>query len=164
MEIREGDRFAWFSKGKILANLGKLEESLDCFDRAIALKPNYYEAWCEKALALEQLGRLEEANLCFNESLGVFCAELNETLEDDLLIFATPEDETPGGFYNQACYHALQENVDLALAYLEKAIAVNPVKYSAMALQDVDFQAIAGNPRFQQLTAVNLDTVSCPII
>jgi tetratricopeptide (TPR) repeat protein len=163
MEIREGDRFAWFSKGKILANLGKLEESLDCFDRAIALKPNYYEAWCEKAVALEQLGCLEAADLCFNESLGVFCEELSETLEDDLSILATPEDETPGGFYNQACFHAIQGNVDCAIAYLEQAIALNSLKYSAMALQDADFQTISNDPRFQELTVVCLDTASCPI-
>lgn len=160
MEIREGDRFGWFSKGKILASLGKLEESLVCFDQAIALKRNYYEAWSEKGSVLEQLGRLAEADVCFNESLGAFCEELGETLEDDLAILATPEDET-GGFYNQACFHAIQGNIERAIAYLEKAIAVNPLKYSHLASQDVDFQFLKNEPRFQQLTNFCLDTASC---
>lgn len=163
MEIREGDRFAWFSKGKILASLGKLEESLDCFERAIMLKNNYYEAWCEKACVLERLGRLEEADFCFNESLGVFCEELSETLEDDLAILAIPEDDKAGGSYNQACFHAIQGNIEQALACLEIAISIDPLKYSAMALQDLDFQAIGNDARFQQLTALCLDTASCPL-
>jgi tetratricopeptide (TPR) repeat protein len=163
MEIKEGDRLAWFSKGKILASLGKLEAALDCFERAIALKNNYYEAWSEKGFVLEQLGRLEEADFCFNQSLGVFCEELSASLEDDLSILATPEDGTCGGFYNQACFHAIQGNLDLAITYLEKAIAVNPFKYSTMALQDVDFQSISNNIKFQQLTTLHLETISCPL-
>lgn len=163
MEIREGDRFAWFSKGKILASLGKLEESLDCFERAILLKNNYYEAWCEKACVLEQLGRLEEADFCFNESLGVLCEELGEALEDDLAILAIPEDNKAGGSYNQACFHAIQGNIDRAIAYLEVAISIEPLKYSAMAIQDLDFQTIYNEPRFQRLTFPCLNPASCPI-
>ncbi|VEP16566.1 hypothetical protein H1P_4650001 [Hyella patelloides LEGE 07179] len=163
MEINKSDRFAWFSKGKILASLGKLEESLDCFNRAIALKNNYYEAWSEKGTVLESLERFEEADYCFNQSLGAFCHELGETLEDDLSILATPEDDTPGSSYNQACFHAIQGNVERAIAYLEKAIAHNPMKYSVMALQDVDFKAISHDSRFQKLTVFFLNSASCPI-
>lgn len=162
MEIDRSDRFSWFSRGKILASLGKLEESLDCFEQAINLKTNYYEAWCEKGTVLEELGRIEEANYCFNQSLGALCDELEATLEDDLTILATPEDESPGSSYNQACFHAIQGNIERALAYLEKAIAYNPTKYSAMALQDSDFQSIYSDDRFQKLTFVCLDITSCP--
>ena len=164
MEINENDRFAWFSKGKILSNLGKLEESLICFDRAIALKPNYYEAWCEKGVVLEQLERWEEAEHCFDRSLGAFCHDLNETLQDELLLLATPQDKTPQGSYNQACFHAIQGNVDCAISYLEEAISFNGAKYGAMALEDTDFDSIRDDIRFQKLTAFFLNSAFCPLI
>lgn len=164
MDINSSDRFAWFSRGKILASLGKLEEALDCFDRAIAIKQDYYEAWCEKGTILEELGDIAAAELCFDESLGAFCHDLSATLEDDLDILATPEDDSPASSYNQACYHAIQGNVDRALAYLEEAIAYNPLKYSMMAFQDLDFSSIVQDSRFQQLTCLFADRTFCPII
>lgn len=163
MDINNSDRFAWFSRGKILANLGKLEESLDCFERAIAIKRDYYEAWCEKGTVLEQLGHIAEAERCFDESLGAFCHELSATLEDDLEILATPADESPNSSYNQACFHAIQGNIELALTYLEKAIAYNPLKYSMMAFQDLDFGSISKDSRFQQLTCLFPNATFCPI-
>lgn len=164
MDINNSDRFAWFSRGKILANLGKLEESLICFDRAIAIKQDYYEAWCEKGTVLEQLGQAEEAERCFDESLGAFCHELSTILEDDLEILSTPEDDSPDSSYNQACFHAIQGNVDRALAYLEKAIAHNPLKYSMMAFLDVDFNSINKDSRFQEVTCLFSNAAFCPIV
>lgn len=164
MEINQSDRFAWFSRGKILANLEKLEASLYCFEQALALKENYYEAWCEKGTVLEALGRLEEANYCFDQSLGAFCEELSQTLEDDLSILVIPEDNSPGSSYNQACFHAIQGNIDCAIAYLEQAIVYDPLKYSVMASQDSDFESINHDPRFQQLMTLFLSANSCSII
>lgn len=164
MEINESDRFSWFSRGKILASLGKLEESLDCFERAIALKRDYYEAWSEKGEVLEQLGRLEEADHCFCESLGALCDELEETLQDDLEFISTPQDNSPGSCYNQACFHAIQGNVDRAIYYLKQAISYDSIKYSVMALKDTDFNSISNNDRFQQLTSSFLDATYCPLI
>ena len=164
MEINESDRFSWFSRGKILASFGKLEESLDCFDRAIALKQNYYEAWSEKGEVLEQLGRLEEADRCFCEGLGAFCYELEETLIDELEFLTTPQDNSPGSCYNQACFHAIQGNVERAIYYLKQAISYDSIKYSAMALKDADFNSIANDPRFKQLTSCFLDATYCPLI
>ncbi|HHP7230238.1 MAG TPA: tetratricopeptide repeat protein [Xenococcaceae cyanobacterium] len=86
MKTDHEDRFIWFNRGKLLAKVGKLEAALECFDRAIALKETYYEAWCEKGCVLEQLGRITEGEICFNKSLGVFCNELNLSLEDELEI------------------------------------------------------------------------------
>lgn len=164
MDINNSDRFAWFSRGKILANLGKLEESLNCFERAIAIKPNYYEAWSEKGTVLEQLGRTAEADRCFDESLGAFCHELSVTLEDDLDILSTPVDESPNSSYNQACFHAIQGNIELALSYLETAISSNPFKYSKMAFQDLDFSSISKDSRFQELICVFPYATFCPIV
>ena len=83
MDINCRDCHAWFKRGKILASLGKYEEALTCYDRALAIKSSYYEAWCEKGVLLEELGYWQEAEDCFNESLGVFSDEcLEENLDD----------------------------------------------------------------------------------
>ena len=161
MEINSSDRFAWFSRGKILANFNKLEESLYCFDRAISLKADYYEAWSEKGEVLELLGRLQEADDCFNQALGAFCGDIGAALEDDLGILATPKDGSPGSAYNQACFHAIQGNIQQAVTYLAQAISYNPNKYRAMASQDTDFDSIVNADEFQVLL---LSAVSCPII
>ena len=163
MEINKSDRFAWFNRGKILAGFGKLQESLICFERAIDLKPKYYEAWSEKATVLEQLGRIQEADFCFNQSLGAFCDDLSATLEDEVEIFSTPEDLSSASAYNQACFHAIEGNVDRALVYLEQAIKENPLKYSTMALQDTDFNSLDCDTRFQTLISLFGKGACCPI-
>ena len=82
-EINKNHYF-WHNQGNLLMKLGKLEDALDCLDRAIAMKDNYYEAWWDKGYVLEKLGRFTEGEICFNKSLGIFCDDLGITWEDDL--------------------------------------------------------------------------------
>jgi tetratricopeptide (TPR) repeat protein len=46
--------------------MNKLEESLDCYDRAIKLKEDYSWAWHNKGYALELLDRPREALECYD--------------------------------------------------------------------------------------------------
>ena len=141
MDINNSDRQQWFSRGKILAGLGRLESAIACYDKAIELKPNYYEAWCEKGEILEKLGYLEEADFCFNQALGVFTSSIEESLEDDILV-AIPSSDEASGFYNKACFHALQNNIEQAVDNIKEAIKLHPMKYSSMVVQDQDFAEI----------------------
>lgn len=147
MDINEGDRHHWFNRGKILANLGKLEAAIACYERAIKLKPDYYEAWCEKGLILEQLGLIEAADACFNQALGVFTSSVEASLEDDILAVIPAIDEA-SSYYNKACFHALQANIEQAIANLQEAIKLHPDKYRSMAVQDSDFAAIKKDQNF----------------
>lgn len=153
MDIDNSDRHEWFSRAKILANLGKLESANACYDRAIALKPNYYEAWCEKGEVLEKLGFLEKADVCFNEALRVFAYGVEESLEDDILT-AIPATDKASSFYNKACFHALQNNLELAIANLQEAIKLHPSKYCSMVDQDSDFAEIRGHEKFKSLNII----------
>ena len=47
--------------GNILLALGRLEQAVAAFDRAVALKPDYAAAFHRRGVAREGLGRLEEA-------------------------------------------------------------------------------------------------------
>lgn len=67
--------FDSFKKGSVnangikLANLGKYQEALECFDKAIKLSPNRSETWYNKGSALLKLGRYQEALECYDKSL-----------------------------------------------------------------------------------------------
>ena len=82
-KINKEDCFIWFNQGKLLTKLGQLEAALDCLDRAIAAKENFYEAWSEKGYILEKLNRFEEADVCFNHSLGAFCGSIDWEEQDE---------------------------------------------------------------------------------
>ena len=60
-----GPRYAaaWYNKGVALDSLGRYEEALAAYDRALALelKPGLAAAWRNKGVALDNLGRYEEA-------------------------------------------------------------------------------------------------------
>jgi tetratricopeptide (TPR) repeat protein len=59
------------TKGASLGELRRVEEALDCFDRALALNPRLAELWHNKGNALYKLGRVEEALDCFDRALAL---------------------------------------------------------------------------------------------
>ena len=81
-----------------LKKLGRNEEAIASYDRALQIKPDLHEAW-----------------------------------------------------YNKACAYSLQNNIELALENLQKAIQINPEKYRELAKTDSDFENIRHDPRFQAL-------------
>jgi tetratricopeptide (TPR) repeat protein len=156
MEINLDNHHDWFNRGKILASIGRHEEALTCYDRAIALSINYYEAWCEKGVVLEKLERQAEADICFNYALGVFSNDLEDSLSDDRLL-SIPSDSPSSNYYNMACFQALQGNPELAIAKLQQAIALLPEKYRVMAEQDSDLDNLRTDRRFEQLLKASKD-------
>lgn len=151
MDINCQDCYAWFNRGKILASFGKYEEALACYNNALTLKVSYYEAWCEKGVVLEELGYWQEAEVCFNESLGVFGDEcLEENLIDDQL-FNIPGEDAGSIYYNQACFYALEGNIESAFANLRNALVLNPDKYLSIIVYDRDLDSLRADPRLGEL-------------
>jgi len=74
---------AWFVKAQVLDFLGRLEESLKCYDKATALLPTdakekrydehgryyFFDRWSGKADSLSNLGKHEEAIKCCDKAL-----------------------------------------------------------------------------------------------
>lgn len=56
-------------KGYSLTELGRLEEALEAYDRAIQLQPDYAWAWARRARTLRLLERYEEALACYDRAL-----------------------------------------------------------------------------------------------
>jgi len=52
---------AWFGQGRQLVDAGKHRDALACFDRALALKPDFVEALLHRGIALHELQRPHDA-------------------------------------------------------------------------------------------------------
>ena len=68
--------------GNAFSDLGRLSEALDCYDKAIALNPNYAEAHSNRGNALRDLGRTQEARESSNKAvtLNPQCVEAHQNL------------------------------------------------------------------------------------
>ena len=64
----ELDAAQWSNKGMSLNNLGRHQDALACYDRAIEINPRYAEAWYNKGVELGNLGRYPEALACFERA------------------------------------------------------------------------------------------------
>jgi len=62
---------AWNNKGNALARLGKFEEALGCYERALDIDAGYRGAWVNKGFVLTKLGRFDEAASCADRALGL---------------------------------------------------------------------------------------------
>jgi tetratricopeptide (TPR) repeat protein len=52
-------------------NLKKYNESIQFFDKAIAINPNYFSAYQNKGNALRNLKKFEEAIKCYNKIIEI---------------------------------------------------------------------------------------------
>ena len=59
------------SRGIVLLQTQRREEAIACFDRTLALKPDFIDAICSKGTALLESGRLDEALAVFDRAVAV---------------------------------------------------------------------------------------------
>ena len=59
------------NKGLALYNLGKYEQAIECYDKALEVDRNYVLAWYNKGNALGNLGKPEEAIECYDKALQI---------------------------------------------------------------------------------------------
>jgi len=50
----------WYNRGNSLGNLGKNEEAIKYFDKAIEIKSDYFDAWYNKACTFSKLKKKEQ--------------------------------------------------------------------------------------------------------
>jgi tetratricopeptide (TPR) repeat protein len=64
---------AWTQKGKILIQLSNFLEAMGCFQKAIELNKNNYEAWFAKGIALSAIGKdqNEQALVSFDNAISL---------------------------------------------------------------------------------------------
>jgi tetratricopeptide (TPR) repeat protein len=57
--------------GVTLKEQGKLEEAIEAYNKALAIKPDYAEAYYNMGVTLQEQGKLEEAIEAYNKSLAI---------------------------------------------------------------------------------------------
>ena len=131
MSIKPDYHEACYLRGNALLDLNRYKEAIAIYDKAIAFKPDYDEAWFNRGYALDALGQKEAAIDSYDKALEF-----------------KPDDHE--AWYDKACCYGLQEQIDLAIANPQQAIALHS-EYRDMAKTDLDFDRIRDDERFQAL-------------
>jgi tetratricopeptide (TPR) repeat protein len=85
---------AWYQKGTTLQRLGRNEEALDCYEKALELNPMNMYIWFSKALLLASMGKVGDAIQALDGALGV--QDVPEVRKiRDALISEMGEDASP---------------------------------------------------------------------
>ena len=111
---------AHFKLGVALNQLGRLDEAIDCYRRALELMPDFAEAHNNLANALQRQGALAEAVACYRRALELKpgYAEAHNNLANALQLQGSLEEAV-------ACYRrALELKPDYADAYNNLASAL----------------------------------------
>ncbi len=126
---------AWFNRGNALTKLQRVQDALAAYDKVIAIKSNSsdaYDAWINRGITLVKLKRYTAALASYDKAIA-----LNPNKQE--------------AYYNKACAYALQNNLELAIENLQKAIKVVPQKYKQLAKTDSDFDKLRKDKQFQEL-------------
>jgi tetratricopeptide (TPR) repeat protein len=164
---------AWNNRGSAIAQWQRLPEALTCYEKALECKPTYAEAWYNRGLILYELGQYTESLLSYDRAVPLrrdspdlwrhrarALVALNQyaaaTTAYDKALHLAPED--PDLLYRKSGCYALQGNLDLALETLQQAIDCS-AGYREQAKIDVEFAALRGEPRFQQMVVRSFDSI-----
>jgi len=71
LQSKELKTWEWINKGFSLRSLGRPEEAILCFDKALELDKSYVCAWYDKARVEDQLGHSTEAAASYREFLAL---------------------------------------------------------------------------------------------
>ncbi len=63
LRSRSSQAGEWSNKGFSLSSLGRNDEAIACYDRALEIESRIADVWLNKGVALSELGRKEEASL-----------------------------------------------------------------------------------------------------
>jgi hypothetical protein len=111
---------AWDNKGLAVANLGKLDEAITCFDFCLQFDPTNADAWEHKGLCLINKGEYSNALTCFDKSIT-----FTKAREEDLV-------KCNRWFSKGYCLEK-EGNQNEALEYYDKCIAIFPKAEFAIA-------------------------------
>ncbi|MDB4855358.1 tetratricopeptide repeat protein [Planktomarina temperata] len=131
-------------QGAVLKGLGQLGLSVEAYNKALAIKPDYAEAYNNMGVTLQEQGKLEEAIEAYKKALAI-------------------EPDYAEAYNNMG--NALQEQVKLeeAIEAYNKALAIKPDYANAYNNMGVTLQGVVfkqSNPSLQKIITSLLDKKS----
>jgi serine/threonine protein kinase len=148
----------WTNKGYSLNSLGRYEEAITCFDKALEINPKFAFAWISKGYSLNSLGRYEEAINCHdkvlekspefavawnNKGISLYCLGRNEGAITcfDKALEMNPADVM--AWNNKGLSLRDLDRIEEAITCFDKALEMNPADVMAwnnkgLSLRDLD--------------------------
>ena len=166
INIQPADWDFWFKKAKVLFESKRYERAICCLDLAIKIEPNESYFWWNRGITLEIFGRTEDAISSYDRALELQPddPDILDNRAYALLTLGRYDDAMAGwdkvleidpnyagAYYNKSRYFALQNQIELALENLRRAIQLEPERYRELAKTDAAFDGIRGDVRFQEL-------------
>jgi serine/threonine protein kinase len=133
----------WTIKGNSLHDLGKYEEGITCFDKALEINPEDAKAWINKGVSLHDLGKYEEAITCYDKALEINPEEAKAWTNKGASLYSL-------GKYEEAitCYDkALKINPKHELAWNNKGLSLHDLGKYEEAITCYD-KALEINPEY----------------
>ncbi len=146
----------WFNRGVAFEKMGRSEEAVECFDKAILDRPDDSWAWFNKGVSLHRMGMMGEAMKCYDRALaiepndpdvlsnkGIALRSLGKT-EEAIECYLTALKYAPkdAGIWSNlgVTYRVLGRTKD-ALDCYSKALAINPNDVSVLLNKAAAFQS-----------------------
>jgi len=130
----------WFKQGVDLDRIGRYEEALGLYDKAIEINPQYAQAWYNKGVALDRLGKYEEALDAFDRAIKM---NPRYALVRALDLVRIGKDKEALDAYDKA----IEINPQYAQAWYNKGVALDRLGKYEEAL-DAFIQAVNAEPRY----------------
>ncbi|MBN1832921.1 MAG: tetratricopeptide repeat protein [Deltaproteobacteria bacterium] len=126
-----GDAQTLYERAELFRQQGRLKDARRFYEETLKLDPRHVDA-------LNNLGVVYLQEKDYSAAQRQF----------EAIIRIEPEDADP--FYNLACLHAVKGEQRQGLAYLKKAISLNPL-VRTWARTDSDLDNLRSNPEFEEI-------------
>ena len=113
--------------------MGKKQEALESYTKAVQVKPDFFVAFNNKGLLLDTMGNHREAIEEYDRALKI-------------------KADFDAAWFNKASAYALLSNEENTLVSLRKAVELNP-QYKDLARKNPDFLTLSKNPEFKKLVS-----------
>jgi tetratricopeptide (TPR) repeat protein len=121
-----------YELGTLYYLLKEYRKALKTFDKAVEVRGDFSQAYRYKALSQYALDDFDGALTSFKRAVEI-----------------DPEDA--GSTYNISCIYSRRGEIAEAVAWLKKAMIMDPSRYRTMAQRDPDLDNIRQDPRFKEL-------------
>ncbi|WP_295617408.1 tetratricopeptide repeat protein, partial [Chamaesiphon sp. GL140_3_metabinner_50] len=157
---------AWLSMGILFFSIERYSDAISSLKKAVELDSNNIDGYYYLGVSQQRNQSLELADETFDIALsispkavsilnakGALLHELKDysgaIITYQKLVDCEPKNST--AWYDLACCHALDNNVDRAISCLQQAIELEPDALKQHARTDTDFSSIRSTPAFTQL-------------
>jgi superkiller protein 3 len=104
VEFKPDDHEAWYNRGISLDNLGRYEEAISSYDKAVEFKPDYYQAWYNKSCIYALQSNIEQAIENLQIAINLYPEKVREWTKTNSDFDAIREDERFQALFTNISY------------------------------------------------------------